>query len=74
MLRLDATQKKKCLGFDIKFKKFRIKQAIFLKEIFPSHVEASKQKRQKKTQKFSLVIHDLSKKIVSKTKITDLII
>ena len=45
MLRLDATQKKRCLGFDFRFKKFRIKQAIFIKDIFPSRVKAQKQKK-----------------------------
>jgi hypothetical protein len=34
MLRLDATQKKRCLGFDFKFKKIGIKQAIFITDIF----------------------------------------
>ena len=33
MLRLDATQKKRCLRFDFRFKKFRIKQAIFINDI-----------------------------------------
>ena len=37
--------KKRCLGFDFRFKKFRIKQAIFIKDIFPSHEEAPKQKK-----------------------------
>ena len=42
MLRLDATQKKDaCLDF--KFKKIRLKQAIFDKEFFSSRVKASKQ-------------------------------
>ena len=45
MLRLDATQNKRCKGFDFRFKTFRIKQAIFIKDIFRSHVEASKQKK-----------------------------
>ena len=40
MLRLDATPQKRCLGFDFKFKKFIIKQAIFIKELFPSRVKA----------------------------------
>ena len=39
MLRLDATPKKRCLGFDFKFKKFSIKKTTFItKEIFPSRV------------------------------------
>ena len=45
MLRLDATQKKRWIGFDFRFKKFRIKQAIFISDIFPSRVKASKQKK-----------------------------
>ena len=45
MLRLDATQKKRCLGFDFRFKKFRIKQAIFINDIFPSRVEVLKEKK-----------------------------
>ena len=40
MLRLDATPQKRCLGFDFRFKKFRIKQAIFINDIFPFRVEA----------------------------------
>ena len=44
-LRLDATQKKRWLGFDFKFKMFSIKQAIFITDIFSSHVKASKQKK-----------------------------
>ena len=36
---------KRCLGFDFRFKKFRIKQAIFIKDIFPFRVKASKQKK-----------------------------
>jgi hypothetical protein len=36
---------KKWLGFDFKFKKFSIKQAIFITDIFPSRVKASKQKK-----------------------------
>ena len=38
-------KKKRCLGFDFKFKKFSIKQAIFIKDIFPSSVKAPKQKK-----------------------------
>ena len=45
MLRLDATQKKRCLGFDFKFKKFSIKQAIFTTDIFPSRIKVHKQKK-----------------------------
>ena len=45
MLRLDATPKKRCLGFDFKFKKFSIKQAIFITDIFPSRIKAPKQKK-----------------------------
>ena len=45
MLRLDATPQKRCLGFDFKFKKFSIKQATFIGDIFPSRVEAAKQKK-----------------------------
>jgi hypothetical protein len=45
MLRLDATQKKRCLGFDFKFKKFSIKQEIFITDIFPSRVKVLKQKK-----------------------------
>jgi hypothetical protein len=37
--------KKRCLGFDFKFKKFSIKQAIFITDIFPSHIKAPKQKK-----------------------------
>ena len=36
---------KKRLGFDFRFKKFRIKQAIFINDIFPFRVEAQKQKK-----------------------------
>ena len=39
--------KKRWLGFDFKFKKFSIKQAIFITDIFPSRVKASKQKKLK---------------------------
>ena len=44
MLRLDAAppQKKRCLGFDFKFKKFSIKQEIFTTDIFLSRVKARK--------------------------------
>ena len=45
MLRLDATQKKVWLGFDFKLKKISVKQAIFIKEIFPSQVKGYKQKK-----------------------------
>ena len=41
VLRLDATPQERCEGFDFKFKKIRIKQAIFIKENFSSRVEAS---------------------------------
>jgi hypothetical protein len=37
--------KKRCLGFDFKFKKFSIKQAIFITDIFPSRIKAPKQKK-----------------------------
>ena len=37
--------KKRCLGFDFRFKKFRIKQAIFISDIYPFRVKASKQKK-----------------------------
>ena len=40
MLRLDATQKKRWIGFDFKFKKFSIKQAFFINDIFSSRVKA----------------------------------
>ena len=33
------------MGFDFKFKKFSVKQAIFIADIFPSRVKASKQKK-----------------------------
>ena len=45
MLRLDATQKKRWIGFDFKFKKFSIKQAFFINDIFSSRVKARKQKK-----------------------------
>ena len=45
MLRLDATQKKRWMGFDFRFKKFRIKQATFISEILSPQVEAPKQKK-----------------------------
>ena len=45
MLRLDATPEKMCLGFDFKFKNFCIKQAIFIRDIFPSHVKAPTHKK-----------------------------
>ena len=37
--------KKSYLDFDFKFKKFSIKQAIFIKDIFPSRVKAPTQKK-----------------------------
>ena len=37
--------KKRWMGFDFKFKKFSIKQAIFITDIFPSRVKAPKQKK-----------------------------
>ena len=37
--------KKRCLAFDFKFKKFSIKQAFFINEIFSSCVKAPKQKK-----------------------------
>jgi hypothetical protein len=37
--------KKRCLGFDFKFKNFSIKQAIFIKDIFPSRVKVPTQKK-----------------------------
>ena len=48
MLSLDATLQKRWLGFDFKFKKSSIKQAIFITDILPSHVKASKQKQKQK--------------------------
>jgi hypothetical protein len=36
---------KRWMGFDFKFKKFSIKQAFFINEIFSSRVKASKQKK-----------------------------
>ena len=42
---------KRCLGFDFKFKKFSLKQAIFVKDIFPSHVKAHTQKPLKNSEK-----------------------
>ena len=47
MLRQDATPQKRWLGFDFKFKKFSIKQAFFINEIFSSRVKESKQKKLK---------------------------
>ena len=47
MLRLDATTKKRYNGKLFKFKKFSIKQAIFITDIFPSRVKAPKQKKLK---------------------------
>ena len=35
------------MGFDFKFKKFSIKQAFFINEIFPSRVKVRKQKNMK---------------------------
>ena len=40
MLRLQATQKKRWLTFDFKFKKISIKQAIFINEILSFQVKA----------------------------------
>ena len=37
--------KKRWMGFDFKFKKFSIKQAFFINEIFSSRVKAAKQKK-----------------------------
>ena len=37
--------KKRWMGFDFKFKKFSIKQAFFINNIFSSRVKASTQKR-----------------------------
>ena len=45
MLGLDATPKKRWMGFDFKFKKISIKQAFFINEIFSSRVKAPKQKK-----------------------------
>ena len=45
MLRLDATTKKRYDGKLFKFKKFGIKQAFFINEIFSSLVKAPKQKK-----------------------------
>ena len=45
MLRLDATPQKRWIGFDFKFKKFSIKQAFFINDIFSSRVKARKQKK-----------------------------
>ena len=45
MLSLDATPQKRWLGFDFKFKKISIKQAIVITDIFPSRVKAAKQKK-----------------------------
>jgi hypothetical protein len=45
MLRLDATTKKRYDGKLFKFKKFSIKQAFFINEIFSSRVKAAKQKK-----------------------------
>ena len=45
VLRLDATTKKRYDGKLLKFKKFSIKQAFFINEIFSSRVEASKRKK-----------------------------
>jgi hypothetical protein len=41
MLRLDATTKKRYDGKLFKFKKFSIKQAFFINEMFSSRVKAS---------------------------------
>ena len=45
MLRLDATHKKRWMGFDFNFKKFSMKRAFFINEIFSSRVKVSKQKK-----------------------------
>ena len=45
MLRLDATTKKRYNEKLFKFKKFSIKQAFFINEIFSSRVKASTQKK-----------------------------
>jgi hypothetical protein len=45
MLRLDARTKKRYVGKLFKFKKFSIKQAFFINEIFSSRVKAVKQKK-----------------------------
>ena len=45
MLRLDATQKKRCLAFDFKFKTFSIKQATFFSEIYSFRIKVRKQKK-----------------------------
>ena len=42
---LDATPRKRWLGFDFKFKNFSIKQAIFMKDIFPSRLKAPTQEK-----------------------------
>ena len=47
MLRLDATTKKRWLTLLFKFKKFSIKQAIFINEILSFQVEVHKQKKMK---------------------------
>jgi hypothetical protein len=44
MLRLDATPQKRWLAFDFKFKKFSIKQALFIIGIFSSRIKAHTQK------------------------------
>ena len=48
LLRLDATTKKRYNGKLFKLKKFSIKQAIFITDIFPSRVKGSKQKKKLK--------------------------
>ena len=45
MLRLDATTKKRYDGKLLKFKKFRIKQAFFINEIFSSRIKVLKEKK-----------------------------
>jgi hypothetical protein len=45
MLRLDATSQKRWLAFDFKLKKFSIKQAIFISEMFSSRVKVHTQKK-----------------------------
>ena len=58
--------KKRCLDFDFKFKKFSIKQAIFITDIFPSPVKAFKQ-RNHCFLRFLLVLALFSKFEIFKT-------
>ena len=62
MLRLDATSKKRWMGFDFKFKKFSIKKQ-FLLDIFLSRVKEPKQKKLKVFFVVFLVFLRVSKKI-----------